>query len=139
MALFKRKKKESMTSFLPLNIEAVFSSFGTNILNSDTVRIAIDRIASHASKLKPRHIKSNKEALVESDSEINYLLKNSPNLLMNPTTFLYRIVSLLFINNNCFISSSKSSTLKLKKPEIDNFKSKDFSIFSSINTVKSTL
>lgn len=103
MGLFKRKKKESVTGILPLNIEAVFSSFGTNILNSDTVRIAIDRIASHASKLKPRHIKKEKDALVESESDINFLLKSGPNPIMNPTTFLYRVVSLLFINNNCFI------------------------------------
>lgn len=114
MALFRRKKKEVVTGFLPLNIEAVFSSFGTNILNSDTVKIAIDRIANHASKLKPRHIKTDKEALVESDSEINFLLKNSPNPLMNPTTFLYRIVSLLFINNNCFIYPLSSENGELE-------------------------
>lgn len=103
MALFKRKKIEGVTGILPVNIEAVFSSFGTNILNSDTVRISIDRIANHASKLKPRHIVKDKDATLESDSEINFLLKNAPNPLMNPTIFIYRIISLLFINNNCFI------------------------------------
>lgn len=103
MGLFTRKKKETITGILPVNIEAVFSSFGTNILNSDTVRIAIDRIANHASKLKPRHIVKDKDATLESDSEINFLLKNAPNPIMNPTIFIYRIISLLFINNNCFI------------------------------------
>ena len=80
MGLFKRKKKESVTGILPLNIEAVFSSFGTNILNSDTVRIAIDRIASHASKLKPRHIKKEKDTLVEAKATSISYLKMHPTL-----------------------------------------------------------
>lgn len=114
MGLFKRKKKESVTGILPINIEAVFASFGTNILNSDTVRISIDRIANHASKLKPRHIVKDKDATIESDSEINFLLKNAPNPLMNPMIFIYRIVSLLFINNNCFIYPLTDESGKLE-------------------------
>ncbi|MFA7010262.1 MAG: phage portal protein [Bacilli bacterium] len=48
-------------------------------------------------------MKKDKDALLESDSEINFLLKNAPNPFMNPITFIYRITALLFINNNCFI------------------------------------
>lgn len=59
MPLFKRKKKlgsiESIQLFKDYNLP--LTSFGENISKSDVVKIAIDRIASQCSKLKPRYIK----------------------------------------------------------------------------------
>jgi HK97 family phage portal protein len=104
MGLFRKKEKQvAVTGIAPFNIDQIFSDFGSNILNSDTVRICIDRIASHTSKLKPRHIKQVKSASTEKVSDINYLLKHQPNELMSPSVFLYKVTSLLFVTNNCFI------------------------------------
>jgi len=60
-------------------------------------------IASHASKLKPRHIKESKTLVEEQKGSLSYLLKHQPNELMSPSDFIYKIVSLLYLNNNVFI------------------------------------
>jgi HK97 family phage portal protein len=104
MGIFSRKKTKSIDqSFLSVNLTEIFSDFGSNILNSDTVRICIDCIASHASKLKPRHIKETKNLVEEQKGTLSYLLKHQPNELMSPSDFIYKIVSLLYLNNNVFI------------------------------------
>lgn len=102
--LFKRKKQTTISNLLvPANFAEAFNDFGSNILNSDTVKICIDRIASHASKLKPRHVKEKDSAVNEQKGHLNYLLKHQPNELMSPSGFIYKVVSLLFLNNNAFI------------------------------------
>ncbi len=105
MGLFARKKKENQqqVAILPINLSEVFSDFGQNILNSDTVKICLDRIASHASKLKPRHVKEVGSAVKEEKGSLAYLLKFQPNEIMSPSSFIYKVVSLLFLNNNAFI------------------------------------
>jgi HK97 family phage portal protein len=108
--IFKRKKQRSLsTSIIPLTYDGIFNNFGSNILNSDTVKICIDRIAGHASKLKPRHVIKVGSAIKEATSKLSYLFKYQPNEIMSPSAFIYKVVSLLFLNNNVFIY-----------PEIDN-------------------
>ncbi len=108
MALFKRKKK----TVEPVNYEInslqttlnIFSDFGNNINASDVVKICIDRIATHAAKLKPRYIKIlDNSTVVDKKGKIAYLLKFQPNPLMTPYDFIYRVVTLLYLNNNAFI------------------------------------
>ncbi|MBU1094555.1 MAG: phage portal protein [Firmicutes bacterium] len=104
MGVFNRKKTKDLSqSILSVNVAEIFSDFGSNILNSDTVKICIDCIASHASKLKPRHIKESKTLVEEQKGSLSYLLKHQPNELMSPSDFIYKIVSLLYLNNNVFI------------------------------------
>jgi len=104
MKIFNRKKtKDIDQSILSVNVAEIFSNFGSNILNSDTVKICIDCIASHASKLKPRHIKESKNLVEEQKGSLAYLLKHQPNELMSPSDFIYKVVSLLHLNNNVFI------------------------------------
>lgn len=108
MGLFTRKKK----TVEPINYDTkvfqstlnVFSDFGNNINASDVVKICIDRIASHAAKLKPRYVKNlDNSSVVEKKGTLAYLLKYQPNPLMTPYDFIYRTVSLLYLNNNAFI------------------------------------
>ena len=108
MGLFTRKKK----TVEPINYDTkvfqstlnIFSDFGNNINASDVVKICIDRIASHAAKLKPRYVKSlDNSSVVEKKGTLAYLLKYQPNPLMTPYDFIYRTVSLLYLNNNAFI------------------------------------
>lgn len=108
MGLFTRKKK----TVEPINYDTkvfqstlnVFSDFGNNINASDVVKICIDRIASHAAKLKPRYVKNlDNSSVVEKKGTLAYLLKYQPNPLMTPYDFIYRVVTLLYLNNNAFI------------------------------------
>ena len=105
---FTRKKK----TLAPVNYDTkifqstlnVFSDFGDNINASDVVKICIDRIATHSAKLKPRYIKNQDDStIVEKKGSLAYLLKFQPNYLMSPYDFIYRIVTLLYLNNNAFI------------------------------------
>ena len=106
--IFKRKKKV----IEPLNYDAqvfrstlnLFQDFGNNINASDVVKICIDRIATHAAKLKPRYVKTEDDKTVqEKKGNISFLLKFQPNPLMSPFDFIYRVVTLLYLNNNAFI------------------------------------
>ncbi len=106
--VFQRKKKV----VAPINYETqvfrstlnLFSDFGDNINASDVVKICIDRIATHSAKLKPRYVKTeNNETVQEKSGSLAYLLKFQPNYLMTPFDFIYRVVTLLYLNNNAFI------------------------------------
>lgn len=108
MGLFTRKKK----TVEPINYDTkvfqstlnIFSDFGNNINASDVVKICIDRIASHAAKLKPRYVKNlDNSSVVEKRGTLAYLLKYQPNPLMTPYDFIYRTVTMLYLNNNAFI------------------------------------
>ena len=106
--MFKRKKKV----VAPINYDAqlfkstlnLFTDFGDNINASDIVKICIDRIATHSAKLKPRYVKTEDDKTVqEKKGSLAYLLKFQPNPLMSPYDFIYKIVTLLYLNNNAFI------------------------------------
>ena len=106
--IFKRKKKV----IAPLNYDTklfkttlnLFTDFGDNINASDVVKICIDRIATHAAKLKPRYVKTEEDKTVqEKKGNLSYLLKFQPNPLMTPYDFIYKVVTLLYLNNNAFI------------------------------------
>ena len=106
--IFKRKKKV----VAPISYDAhlfkttldLFTDFGDNINASDIVKICIDRIATHSAKLKPRYIKTEDDKTVqEKKGNLAYLLKFQPNPLMTPFDFIYKVVTLLYLNNNAFI------------------------------------
>jgi HK97 family phage portal protein len=108
MGLFRRKKK----TVEPVSYDAkvfrstlnIFTDFGNNINASDVVKICIDRIATHAAKLKPRYVKNlDNSSVVEKKGTLAYLLKFEPNPLMTPHDFIYRVVTLLYLNNNAFV------------------------------------
>ena len=106
--IFKRKKKV----VAPINYDSsvykstlnLFTDFGDNINASDIVKICIDRIATHSAKLKPRYVKTeDNETVQEKKGNLAYLLKFQPNPLMSPYDFIYKVVTLLYLNNNAFI------------------------------------
>ncbi len=106
--IFKRKKKVvapvSYDAHLFKTTLDLFTDFGDNINASDIVKICIDRIATHSAKLKPRYVKTEDDKTVqEKKGNLAYLLKFQPNPLMTPFDFIYRVVTLLYLNNNAFI------------------------------------
>ncbi len=107
MGIFRRKKKtqDSITGFkLVHNIETPLVPFGSNIMKSDVVMICVDRVATQCAKLKGRYIKVDEQGVqTEKNGDISFLLKKRPNELMTPYQFLYKVVSLLLLNNNAFV------------------------------------
>ncbi len=106
MGIFKRRKKEGTSESFQIlnNVNNVFSSFGTNINKSDVVKICIDRIASQCAKLKPRYIKTlDDKTVTEKNGRLSFILKYKPNPLMTPYDFIYKVITLLMLNDNVFI------------------------------------
>lgn len=107
MGLLRRKKKtqETVTGFkLVHDIELPLIPFGDNITKSDVVMICIDRVASQCAKLKGRYVKVDEKGVqTERKGELSFILKRKPNEVMTPSQFLYKVVSLLLLNNNAFI------------------------------------
>ena len=119
MGIFSRKKKtqESITGFkLVHNIEMPLIPFGDNIMKSDVVMICVDRVASQCAKLKGRYIKVDDKGIqTEKTGDISFILKHQPNEYMTPYQFIYKVVSLLLLNNNAFVYPIYDRiTLKLK-------------------------
>lgn len=94
-----------MTGFkLVHDIELPLIPFGDNITKSDVVMICIDRVASQCAKLKGRYVKVDEKGVqTERKGELSFILKRKPNEVMTPSQFLYKVVSLLLLNNNAFI------------------------------------
>lgn len=106
MAIFKRKKKEGSTNTFQLlsNNNSFFTPFGSNITKSDVVKICIDRVASQCAKLKPRYIKTEADKTVtEKQGRLSFLLKHKPNPYMTPYDFIYKVITLLLLNDNAFV------------------------------------
>lgn len=115
--LFKKKPKVSSKDDYRLLQSDLnyFISHSSKIDDSDLAEICIDRIASHISKLKPKHIIHGKEGSVEiMDDEINFRLTHYPNEFMTTSEFIYKIISLLLTHNNCFIYMSYDEKNKLQ-------------------------
>ena len=107
MGLFSRKKKtqEPVSEFRLVHSNQVpLVPFGTNISQSDVVKVCIDRIATHCSKLKMRYIKDlGNGSQTEKKGDISFILKYRPNELMTPSQFIYKVVSLMVLNDNAFV------------------------------------
>ena len=107
MGIFKRKNKSNnpVTGFKMVHgLEVPLIPFGDNVLKSDVVMICIDRIASQCAKLKGRYIKVDENGIqTEKKGPITFCLKRKPNELMTPYQFLYKVVSLLLLNDNAFV------------------------------------
>lgn len=112
------KKKKTTNQINEFNLFSTNLSYSLSnskrIEDSDLVEICIDRIATHISKLKPKHIKHENGGSVEIiDDEINFRLTHYPNEYMTTSEFIYKVVSLLLLNNNCFIYLSYDKDNKL--------------------------
>ena len=98
----KQKQNELQPQFKMLNsYEAQFTTLSGDTYDSKCARQCIDRIATHAAKLIPRHIKGSISNNIKGD--INYLLSIQPNGLMDTYNFIYKTISILENDNNAFI------------------------------------
>lgn len=73
-----------------------FTSWGGAIYESEIIRAAIDARARHVSKLKV-------ELIGSANPSLQSKLRQGPNQWQTWSQFLYRVSTILDINNNCFI------------------------------------
>ena len=86
-----------LNGFLPQ-----FSIFN-DAYDSDIVRAAVDAIARNGAKLKPRHIRRMNGAVTETNSNIEYLLSVRPNPYMDSYSFMYKVITQLYMQNNSYV------------------------------------
>lgn len=78
---------------------ARFSSFGTDIYANEVVRACIRTLAEHTSKANVKVLRDG----LPGDKRLQRMIQYRPNLYMNGKDFLYKVRTLLEINNVVFI------------------------------------
>jgi len=92
--IFRPLRKSSIQRWKELGTyQSTFNIFGDDIYKSDLVRACIRPLAEFTSKAEAKC----------SDKNIERVLNNRPNLYMNGKDFLYKVRTMLELNNNCFI------------------------------------
>ena len=86
-----RSTFETLTAYTP-----VFTNWGGAIYESEIVRAAIDARARHISKLKV-------ETIGTANPSLQSRLAQSPNKWQTWSQFLYRVSTILDVNNTAFI------------------------------------
>jgi len=78
---------------------ARFSSFGTNVYANEVVRACIRTLAEHTSKANVKVLRNG----LAGDKRLQRMIQYRPNVYMNGKDFLYKVRTLLEINNVVFI------------------------------------
>lgn len=97
--IFKRPKAnkqlqgffKTLTAYTP-----VFTTWEGGVYESELCRAAIHAFASHVSKLQP-------EIKGSAKSSLDKVLKFRPNPFMSTSQFLYRVATILSVNNTAFV------------------------------------
>ena len=116
MGIFKRNKSNSEANNvkrlkevfnLLTGYQSIFTSFNGGLYEMALTRSCIDKIASQCSKLHP--VIGDKRTY----SNINTILQTKPNSLMTTQQFLYRLVTILMVENNAYIVPIFDSPLNM--------------------------
>jgi len=78
---------------------SVFTSFGSDIYANETVRSCIRTLAEHTSKANVKVLRDG----LPGDKRLQRMIQYRPNIYMNGKDFLYKVRTLLEINNTVFI------------------------------------
>ena len=94
-----RKNIERLTSTFKLlsGYNPIFTSYNNGLYEMGLTRSCIDKIATQCSKLNPV-INGNKNY-----KRLNTILQTKPNRIMTTQQFLYRLVTILVVENNAYI------------------------------------
>lgn len=95
-----RKIKKYLTNTFKLinGYSPVYSTFSGGLYEMALTRTCVDKIATQCSKLNPV-INTNKKVY----KDIQTFLQNKPNKLMTTQQFLYRLITILLVENNAYI------------------------------------
>lgn len=92
--IFRPLKKATVSRWKELGTyQSVFNVFGDDIYQSDLVRACIRPLAEFTSKAEAKC----------KDKDLEKLLNNRPNMYMSGRDFLYKVRTMLELNNNVFI------------------------------------
>lgn len=99
--IFGKKANKTKTTLKLINgyNANYYYNYNSSIYENEIARECIDTIASHVAKLAPKHVKNN----IHVKDNIDRIISSSPNKYMNKYDFLYKIVSVLYTHNICFI------------------------------------
>lgn len=101
---FRPLKKSSVEKWKELGTyNATFSVFGNDLYSSSVVRSCIRPLAEFSSKATARC----------SDSRLERIINNRPNLYMNGRDFIYKVRTITEINNTCFIYIQRDDRAKV--------------------------
>ena len=81
----------TLTAYTP-----TFTSWNGRLYESELCRLAIDAVARHVSKLRV-------EMMGSAQPNLKTLIKHKPNEWMTWSQFLYRVATILYATNTCFI------------------------------------
>lgn len=101
-------KRLENTFKLLTGYNTVFTTFNGGLYEMGLTRSCIDKIATQCSKLHPV-INGNKNY-----NNLNILLQNKPNRLMTTQQFLYRLVTILLVENNAYIIPIFENSVSMK-------------------------
>ncbi len=107
----KKKPKQTENTYLKMlsSYTPVFTNVGKNYSDYYLIKTCINTIATHGAKMLPKHIKEFNGNIIHQHGEIEFLLSKNPNPLMNTYDFLYKVITLLYKNNNAFIFIQKDN------------------------------
>lgn len=96
--IFKNKKQIAIDSYFKMlnGYSPVFTTYEGGLYEMDLTRAAVQRFASHCSKLKPEITGTEKKYLEKT-------LQFRPNYFMDTTKFLARLATILEVDNTAFI------------------------------------
>lgn len=96
--LFKPRKNISVTNYFKMlsAYTPVFTTYEGGIYEMELTRAAIHSFAVACSKLKP-------EVTGTANKSLERILQFKPNFFMDTSKFIYRIATILSVNNNAFI------------------------------------
>jgi len=112
-ALLGRPKKipAQAVSLAELNgFWASFSRFGPDPYANEAVRACIRTLAEHSSKANVKVIRHTAGGLENVNLRLQHIIKYRPNIFMNGRDFLYKVRTLLEINNTVFIAIYRDET-----------------------------
>lgn len=99
----KEQKFYGQTLELLNGYNAHFTRFDRDLYKTPQIRMCIDAIARNGAKLNPKHIRATDREYVQLNRNIARLLSQQPNEIDNAYSFYYKIISLLYLNNNAFV------------------------------------
>lgn len=103
-SIFGRVKKYAVSEWKEIGqYSSRFNSFGSDIYANDIVRACIRTLAEHSSKANVKVLRRMAGNRVEGDQRLQRIIQYQPNIYMNGKDFLYKIRTMLEINNIVFI------------------------------------
>lgn len=85
------------------NYNATWTKYNGRNYDNITIRSCIDTIARNGAKLSPKHIRKTINKFESLNQSIQRIISEQPNELMNAYDFYYKVISLLYLDEDVFI------------------------------------